>query len=256
KSAPLWAWMRSQATVPRAFRVATAIFLLSLAALDQTRYSFVVHNDDLRSIQKAATLNPFDASLEMRLAKKQAEAGNPKAATESYERAIVANPSDLAPRIAFLKYLTVQQRFTEADAVTTQALAKWPNNPDLLVNRGILASYFGRTEEAIDSWKKAIAADPRQVSAHLYLAGQFDSEQKFEDAIPHYTIFLESAARSGDRPDPNVVLPVLMRLADCNLRANHPERALKLYELGRNLASQTHQARIESVASVNQAILE
>ena len=40
-----WAWMRSQSTVARAFRIATAIFLLSLAGLDQTRYAFVVHND-------------------------------------------------------------------------------------------------------------------------------------------------------------------------------------------------------------------
>ena len=72
---PIWAWMRSRAAVPRAFRLATAIFLLSLAGLDQTRYAFVVHNDDLRSMQKAAVLNPFDASLELRLAKKEADAG-------------------------------------------------------------------------------------------------------------------------------------------------------------------------------------
>ena len=228
----------------------------NLAGLDQTRYAFVVHNDDLRSMQKAAALNPFDASLEMRLAKKQGESGNPDAATAAYERAIATNPSDLAPRIAFLKYLTTHQRFEEADALANEALVRWPRNPDLLVNHGILASYFGRPAEAISSWQRAIAADPSQTPAHLYLAGQLDSEQKFEDAIPHYTIFLEAAARSGERPDPNVVLPVLMRLADCNLRANHPEQALKLYALGRNLASQTHQARIESVASVNQAILE
>src|SRR5882757_4738744 len=253
---PLWAWMRSQATVPRAFRIATAIFLLSLAVLDQTRYAFVVRNNDLHSMQQAAALNPFDASLQIRLAKKQAESGNSDAATSAYQQAIATNQSDLAPRIAFLKYLTAHQRFAEADAIATQALAIWPNNPDLLVNHGILASYFGRSAEAIDSWQKAIVADPAQTSAHLYLAGQLDSEQKFEDAIPHYTIFLEAAARSGQRPDSNVVLPVLMRLADCNLRANHPERALKLYELGRNLASQTHYPRIESVASVNQAILE
>src|SRR6266850_2026612 len=49
----------------------TAIFLLALAGLDQTRYAFVVHSDNLSSMQKAAALNPFDASLEMRLAKKQ-----------------------------------------------------------------------------------------------------------------------------------------------------------------------------------------
>jgi tetratricopeptide (TPR) repeat protein len=57
-------------------------------------------------------------------------------------------------------------------------------------------------------------------------------------------------------PDPNVVLPVLLKLAECNLRINRPEQAVKLYELGRTIASQTNQPRIESVASVNQAILE
>jgi tetratricopeptide (TPR) repeat protein len=248
--------MRSQAVVPRAFRIATAIFLLGLAGLDQTRYAFVVHHDDLPSLQKAALLNPFDSSLETRLAKKQADVGNPDAATSAYQLAIATNLSDSAPRIAFLKYLTAHQRFAEADTVATQALEKWPNDANLLVNQGILASYFGRSAQAIASWEKAIAVDPAQTYAHLYLAGQLDSEQKFEAAIPHYTIFLEAAAKNGGRPDPNVVLPVLMRLADCNLRANHPEQALKLYELGRNIASQSHQPRIESVASLNQAMLE
>ncbi|MBI3475926.1 MAG: hypothetical protein HY010_09350 [Acidobacteria bacterium] len=256
KARPAWAWMRSQAAAPRAFRIATAIFLIALAGLDQTRYAFVVHNNDLQSMQKAAFLNPFDASLEMRLAKKQADSGNADAATASYQQAIATNLSDPAPRIAFLKYLTAHQRFEEADLVASQALAKWPQDADLLVNHGILAAYFGRSAEAIANWEKSLAVDPSQPYAHLYLAGQLDGQQKFEDAIPHYTIFLDSVAKSGVRPDPNTVLPVLMRLADCNLRANHPERALKLYELGRNIASQTHQPRIESVASVNQAILE
>jgi tetratricopeptide (TPR) repeat protein len=253
---PVWAWMRSQAVVPRAFRIATAIFLLALAGVDQTRYAFLAHSDNLNAMQKAAALNPFDASLEMRLAKKQGDAGKPDAATSAYEKAIATNLSDPSPRIAFLKYLTAHQRFAEADRVATQALAKWPNDPDLLVNHGILAAYFGRSAEAQVNWEKAIAVDPTQTYAHLYLAGQLDSEQKFDAAIPHYMIFLERAAKSGGTPDPNTVLPVLMRLADCNLRANHPERALKLYALGRTIASQTHQPRIESVASVNQAMLE
>jgi tetratricopeptide (TPR) repeat protein len=256
KAGPVWAWMRSQSAAPRAFRIATAIFLLALAGLDQTRYALVAHNDDLGSMQKAAALNPFDASLEMRLAKKQADSGDPNAAASAYERAIATNLSDPAPRIAYLKYLTTHQRLAEADVIATQALAKWPNDPDLLVNHGILAAYFGRSAEARTNWETAIAVDSAQTYAHLYLAGQLDSEQKFEAAIPHYTIFLERAAKSGGTPDANVVLPVLMRLADCNLRANHPERALKLYELGRTIASQTHQPRIESVASVNQANLE
>ncbi|PYX34508.1 MAG: hypothetical protein DMG80_02025 [Acidobacteria bacterium] len=253
---PLWAWMRSPAVVPRAFRIATAISLLALASLDQTRYALVVHNDDLSSMQKAAALNPFDASLEMRIAKRQGEAGDAEAANAAYQRAIATNASDPAPRMAFLKYLTAYQRFEEADAVATAALAKWPNDPDLLVNHGILAAYFGRSVDAVASWQKALAVDPSQTYAHLYLAEQLDGEQKFDAAIPQYMMFLEKVKATGVTPDPNIVLPVLMKLAECNLRTHHPERALKLYNLARTVASQNNAPRIESVASLNQAILE
>jgi tetratricopeptide (TPR) repeat protein len=253
---PVWKWMRSRAAVPRAFRIATAVFLLTLAGLDQTRYAYVVHSDDLPSMQKAAILNPYDAPLEMRLANKQGEGNNTDAAKAAYQLAIATNAADPTPTVAYLKYLATHQRFEEADAVTTAALLKWPQNTDLLVNHGILASYFGRSGEAVESWQKVLAIDPGQTSAHLYLAGQLDSDKKFEDAIPHYMAFLEQTAEAGVRSDPGTVLPILMRLADCNLRANHPERALKIYQAGRSLAAETHQPRIESVASVNQAMLE
>ena len=106
------------------------------------------------------------------------------------------------------------------------------------------------------SWEKALAVDPSQVYAHLYLGEQLDSEQKFDAAIPQYMMFLERVTKAGARPDPNVVLPVLMKLAECNLRTNRPERAMKLYNLARTVASQNNAPRIESVASLNQAILE
>jgi len=253
---PAWAWMQSPAVVPRAFRIATALSLLALASLDQTRYALVVHQDNLDSMQKAAALNPFDASLEMRIAKRHGEAGDAYAATSAFQRAIATNASDPAPRMAFLKYLTASQRYAEADAVATAALEKWPTDPDLLVNHGILAAYFGRSADAVASWEKALTVDPTQTYAHLYLAGQLDGDQKFDAAIPHYMMFLEELKKSGGKPDPNVVLPVLMKLAECNLRTNHPERALKLYDLARTVASQSNAPRIESVASLNQAILE
>src|SRR4029077_4496474 len=49
---PVWEWMRSQAVVPRAFRIATAIFLLALAGVDQTRYAFLAHSDNMNAMQK------------------------------------------------------------------------------------------------------------------------------------------------------------------------------------------------------------
>jgi len=250
-----WQWMRSRSTVPRLVRVAVALALLALAGLDQARFLLAAHSEDLDAMQRAAAINPFDSSLELRIAKKRAEAGDADAAILAYEKAIAANPADLAPRNAFLKYLVSNHRYEDADAVAKAALARWPNDPDLLVNRGILAAALGRGTEAVASWEKALTVDPSQAYAHLYLADQLDREQKAEAAIPHYTLFLDQLAKGGNQPDPNAVLPALMNLAHCNLQVNHPERAFKLYELARQLASQTHQAAIESAATLNEAIL-
>ena len=207
-------------------------------------------------MQKAAALNPFDTSLTTRIAIKQADAGNADAAIVSFERAIATNPGDEAPRLALLKYLAANLRFTEADVVAKAAIERWPNDPDLLVNQGILAVTLGRPAEAISSWQKAIAVDPAQTLAHVYLADELSREQKFEAAIPHYTLFLERTTKNGARPDPNAVLPVLFKLAECNLRLNRTEQALQIYDAGRKIASQTGHPALESVASLNQAILE
>ena len=252
----VWLWMRSQNPGPRAFCIATAMVLLALAALDQTRYALVVRGNDLASMQEAAALNPFDALLETRIANHHADQGDHVSAVSGYELAISTNPSDPTPRKAFLRYLVANQRYPEADAVVSTALARWPSDADLLVNQGILASYLGRAPEAVAAWEKALAIDPSQIYTHLYLAEQLNNQGKYDAAATHYTAFLDHVARSGTRPDPNVVLPALMKLAACQLRLNHPEQALKVYDLGRTIASQTNQPKMESVASLNQAVLE
>ena len=250
-----WQWMRSQATLPRTIKIGAAFALLALAGLDQTRFVLAAHGDDLKSIQKAAAIDPFDSALALKLARYQAEAGNVDAAIRAYKQAIASNPGDLAPRNAFLKYLVDNQRYEEADAVAGVALGRWPNDPDLLVNRGILAAALGRNSEAIASWGRALAVDSSQVYAHLYLANELDREQKPEEAIPHYTAFVDQMAKSALRPDPDLLLPAVMSLAQCNLRVKHPERAVKLYDLARMLAYQSRRPTIESAASLNEAIL-
>jgi len=252
----IWLWMRSREPLPRTFRIATATVLLGLAALDQTRYALVVHGNDLASLKKAAVLNPFDAGLETRIANHHADQGDAVSAVSGYELAISTNRSDPAPRKAFLKYLVANQRYSEADVVAANALARWPDDPDLLVNKGILASYLGRTSDAVTAWQKALEIDPGQVYTHVYLAEQLNHQHNYNAAAVHYTAFLDQVARSGARPDPNLLLPVLMKLAECDLRLNRPEQALKLYELGRTIAAQTSQPKMESVASLNQAVLE
>ena len=251
-----WRWMRSQATWPRTMRVAAAVFLLLLAGLDQTRHALASYGDDLEAMRQAAAINPFDSALQMRIARKQGDLGDSDEVVAAYERAIAASPADLGPRNEFLNYLVAHRRFEEADAVAKAALQQWPNNPDLLVNRGILAAALGQNPEAVASWEKAIAVDSSQTNAHLYLADEFDREGKCDAAIPHYTVFLDRQAKTIRKPDPKLIVPALMKLAQCNVKVNDPEQAFKLYDLGRQIAARTGQPAMESIASLNEAILE
>ena len=68
---------------------------------------------------------------------------------------------------------------------------------NLLVNHGILANQLGHGDEAIQSWKQAIALDGSQVAAYLYTAGELDREGKPDAAIPYYMMFLNKVAQAG-----------------------------------------------------------
>jgi tetratricopeptide (TPR) repeat protein len=128
----------------------------------------------------------------------------------------------------------------------------------LLVNYGILAQQLSHPDEAVQSWKKAIAFDPSQARATLYLAGELDREGKAEAAIPYYIMFLDKIAHAGaeNRPPASDVISIVLRLAQCQAQAKHPEQAQEAYELARKIASQTGEKRLESFTSVAEAELE
>jgi tetratricopeptide (TPR) repeat protein len=200
-------------------------------------------------------MNAYDASLEMRLARKALDSGQSDAAVAAWKRAMQASPSDPAPRNSLLQYLTTEKRFVEAYEVTRTAIEHSPRDPQLLVNHGILASQLGYPDEALRTWQKAIAADPLQAEAHLYLAAELDREGKPEKAAPHYNSYLQIVAQHGAemRPPAPKLIGVALKLADCHNRANHADDALRSYQLARKLAAQTSEGRLESFASVGEA---
>ena len=70
------------------------------------------------------------------------------------------------------------------------------------MNHGILANQLGHGDEAVQSWKQAIALDGSQVAAYLYTAGELDREGKPEAAIPYYMMFLNKVAQAGAEQPP------------------------------------------------------
>ena len=175
--------------------LALSVLLLLWGTLDQVRYYWALHADDLKDLRRAAVLDSFDSPLQLRLARQELKQGEMQAAESALQAGIRVNPADLAPRQALLQFLIGQKRFDEAFALTEASLQFAPKDVNLLVDRGLLAQGRGHPDQAVESWKRALAIDPGHASAHLYLADELDREEQPLESAAHYTKFLEIIAR-------------------------------------------------------------
>lgn len=253
-----WDWLTGATAGARQLRIGTALVLLVWGTVDQARYYLALHADDLRDLQRAAALDSFDSPLQMRLARRELEEGHTHPAEAAWRRAIQANPADPAPRQALLKFLIDQKRFDEAFTLTEASLKYAPRDPNLLVDHGLLSLNKGQTAAAVADWNEALALDPTQITVHLDLAYELDREGRAREAAAHYEAFLEGLVRQPlpSRPQPHQVIAVVLRMADCQARASETAQAAKSYELAEQIAAQTKQGKLESLADVNEAALQ
>jgi tetratricopeptide (TPR) repeat protein len=249
-------WLVGPSSGARALRWGAVLGLLTLGAVDQVRYFFVLHDENLVYLQRAAALNSFDSSLETRLGRQELQAGLNADAFASLQKAFEVNPAAPVPRNTLLRYLTANQRYDEAYAVTTKAIRYSPEDADLLVDHGILAKQMGHPEEAQASWQKALDADASQSRAHLYLAEQLEAENQAEAAIPHYVAYLDGLATITERPPARETISVVLRLAQCQIKAKRPGQAERSYSLAQTISSQTGERKLEAFSLVSFASLE
>jgi tetratricopeptide (TPR) repeat protein len=251
-------WVAGNSRPARTLRIAAAVILLAWGSIDQVHYYLALHQESLPDLERAAALDSYDSSLQTHLGWKELKEGKFQEATVAWNQALRANPTNAAPRDALLSYLTQKNRFDEAYALTTQSLRRTPKDVNLLVNHGILANQLGHGDEAIQSWKQAIALDGSQVAAYLYTAGELDREGKAEAAIPYYMMFLNKVAEAAasSRPPAHDLIAIVLRLAQCQVQANHLDQAARTYELAQKIAAQSGETKMESVSSLSEAELK
>ena len=251
-------WIASPTAAARSIRIAAAVLLLAWGTVDQVRYYFALHTEDLPDLERAAKLTAYDSSLEMRLARQALDHGQKDQAVAALQRAMAADPVNPTPRNLYLQFLTSERRYSEAYAFTQAAIVKQPRDAQLLLNDGILARELQKPADAVASWSRALAIDPHLADAHLYLAAEFDAEGKTEQALPHYKRYLEIVARQGAdrRPPPEQIVAAAIKLADGQQRLRKSSDAIQTYDLARKLAAETKQPRLESLASMNEADLK
>jgi tetratricopeptide (TPR) repeat protein len=254
----VWVWVSGNNVGARWLRISAAVLLLALGVADQTRYYFALHSENLQDLQRAALLNSFDGPTQMHLADRELQNGDWQDAEAAWKKAIRSNPADAAPRQELLHFLLEKQRFDEAYQLTKESLGYTPHDSNLWVDRGLLALRRSDSGEAIESWKRAIAIDPGQTLAHLYLAEELDHSADPKAAATHYEMFLAAIARqpATQRLPADQIIAVALRMADCQARASLTADAIQSYQLAAKIAAQAKQSKLESMASVNEAALE
>jgi tetratricopeptide (TPR) repeat protein len=157
-----------------------------------------------------------------------------------------------------LQFLIDRSRFDEAYELTQASLKYSPKDANLLVDRGLLALRKGHASEAMASWEQALVVDPAHALAHFYLAEELDHQGHAKLAAAHYDAFLQQIARQPrqQRPAPDKVIAIVIRMADCQARASEKSEAIQSYRLAESLAAQTQQEKLQSVADVNEAALQ
>ncbi len=251
----LWGWISGSSSSAHALRIGAACALLILGSVDQIRYYFALHRDNLSYLHKAAALDSFDSALQGRIASEELEAGDSASAVAAWQMALAANPADTAKRDQLLKYWTDHKQFREAYELTKRSLKYAPRDLNLLVDNGILAENVGEYSDAVESWQRALAVDPQQSNAHLYLASELDRAGKSADAIPHYTSYLQSVAKAGapNRPPSANIIATVLRLGQCQAKASRLADAERSYELARTIAHTSGDEKLESFAGVREA---
>lgn len=250
-----WKWMTGNSSTARALRIGSALALLALGTVDQVRYYYALHRDNLSDLQHAASLNSFDSSLETKLGASEFAQGQVSEALAAWNQALKANPGDSAPRNAILQTLVAQKKYGEAYALSSETLRYASQDADLLVNHGILASNLGHQQEARQAWQKALEINPAQARAHLYLARDLDGTGRAEDAIPHYVAYLDNIEQLSPRPPAPETIAIVLRLAECQGQSKRPDQAALSYGLAQKIAAQTRQVKLESFAAVKEAEL-
>ena len=256
--AAAWSWLCGSSASAGWLRISAAVLLLAWGTVDQVRHYLALRSEDVEDLQRAASLDSFDSSVQARLGHREFEDGHPQQAEAAWRKAIESNPADPAPRQALLKFLVEQKRFDEAFTLTESSLRYAPRDASLLLDRGLLAMRFGHPDQAVDDWNHAIDLDPSDSFAHLYLANELDHEGKVHGAAEHYKIVLGTIAQrpAVERPKPEETIAIVLRMADCQARDSQNAQAIQSYRLAAKIAAQTNQSKLGSIATVNEAALQ
>jgi tetratricopeptide (TPR) repeat protein len=233
-----------------AVMVAAAGLLFLWGGMDQFHFAMRTSENDLPALERAASMNPYDSSVQARIATVASRSGNKDAAVAALVRAVEINPNSLALQQACARALIEDGRYADAYDHYQKMLKIFPRDPDALVNYGLLAARLGNPTEALDSWEKAAEINPQEARAHLYLAAAYDEKNESASAARHWNSFLdaETAHPEDSAVARDQVLLATIHLGDDQARLNENQAAESQYQKAVQLAGQVGNTKMESLS--------
>jgi tetratricopeptide (TPR) repeat protein len=245
-------WFFAPSFVSRAVRVVLIGALVILAGVDVAKFYLGSDESNEARLARAESLNPYDQSVLLRLARAHGQDGQLDKTIATLERAVLVNPENPGPQNQLARLLIENQRYERAYQHYEQMLRRLPRDVDALVNFGILAAQLKRDDKAIESWERAIALDPAQKNILRYLADAYDRQGKSEQATLSYERYLAALAQQNERLDPKEVISLTLKLAEDYARQGQFDRALAY---GQNAASLASQAGEKAMMSASYSVL-
>jgi len=241
-----------------AFQIFCVTLLFLWGGIDQVHFAMRTNDGNLPLLLRAASINPYDSSVQARIATASNLAGDKDHAAAALERAVEINPTNLGLQHACARALIEDGRYADAYTHYQKMLTLFPRDTDALVNYGLLAARLGHPGEAIDSWEKATELNPQEARAHLYLAGAYDERGEFAAAARHWNSFItfETANPSDVTVPREQLLLATVHLADDEVQLNHYPAARTQYDFAIALAQQSASPKIESLALAHLADLQ
>ncbi len=88
-----WSWLTGATAGARQLRIGAALVLLLWGTVDQARYYLSLRADNLQDLQRAAAMDSFDTSVQMRLARRELDEGHARPAEAAWRKAMQVEPS-------------------------------------------------------------------------------------------------------------------------------------------------------------------
>ena len=123
-----------------------AVLLMILAGMDRVRY-YLLNRNDIPSLALAATMNPHDSDMQMRLGRAYESAGDQTRMEDSFREAVRANPGNVEGQNAVAKALLEAGRYDEGYAYFKQMFSRGNFDVESLANFGVLCKILNRHDD-------------------------------------------------------------------------------------------------------------